>query len=324
MLKKVMDIYTDTIVPMIEPETWHFVIGTPWNFSDIIAHCRSSEIFVHLFTPAYEEDNVTPVWPEKWSVEELDRKRKEIKSEIGFARMYYLDLEKTRGLTLKKEWLGYWPHSELIRYGEEWPVVIGVDYTSTSDPTRQRGDYFALGVGKAIPGGKGIVIYDGVRVKVPKAEAISHVVSWAARYKYLAAIGIEAIITGNEFYNDMLNNAELRAVGVSPLPVRFRKSKGYRFEQELASLFKHKRIYLSDRADCEFINAFKDEWLNWQGDKLEGNYTNDTLDAVYAMVMNDMGKAFATPIGKQQYDVTNPMYPSSEKEECMWDGFGRN
>lgn len=303
--KKAIDIFTDTIMPMVDqPDVWYILIGTPWTFNDVIAISKGGKYVKHIYTPLHDKSG-NNAWPEKWTPEFIEKQKERIKTPIGWARMIELDLEKTKGLTLKMDWLHFWPHEELLKFGQEWPTLLGFDFTSTEDPARQVGDYFAGAVAKAIPGGKGIIIFDGIRLKLPKAEAEDHVIALLGLYPKTVSLGIEAIITGNMFYQDMLNNSQLRALGIAPFPVRFNKSKGVRFEEELAPLFKQGRIYLSDRADNEFLDAFVDEWLNWRGDKLEKDYTNDTLDAVYAMIKPPQAQYFVTPIGKSNYVEDN-------------------
>lgn len=319
-LKTVKDIYRGTIIPVIEPETWHMVVGTPWIDSDLLAYVKSTGAYKHIFTPACELEGdklVNAVW-EKWNIEELEARRKEV-GEVEFARMYLLDLEKTKGLILKKVWLKYWPHREI---NGDWTVILGVDYTSTEDPLRERGDYFALAVARVIPGGRGLVIEDGVRAKMSHADAESKVVSWGSRYPTLMGIYVEAIISGNVFYQDLLNNAEIRASGLPIMPVRFNKSKGVRFEKIVAPLFERSRLYLSD-AETPFLNAFKDEWLHWQGERLSKMYNDDTLDAVYAIIESDIGQSFVSPLVRKEAAITNPVFKPPKKENPIGAGFRR-
>lgn len=311
-LNKTLSIYTGTIIPMIEPTTVHVVIGTPWTFSDVIAHCRGSEAYIKIHTPVYQPDG-SPTWPEKWDRETIEKRRKEVSNEIEMARMYYLDLEKTKGLTLKRDWLEpFWPHAEI---NDDWPLYIGVDFTSTEDPLKRSGDYFALAVGRVIPGGKGVVIEDGIRTRVSQAEAEDTVAAWAARYPTLQAVGIEAIITGKMFYNSLLNNAELRAANTILIPLsggEFQKSKGYRYEKLMAPMFQRNRMYLTDNAENQFIKHFVDEWMNWQGDRLEKMHHNDTLDAVFNVMK--VAEAFVMPIGAHQRKNTNPFFGGEKKK----------
>lgn len=318
-LSTVKTIYKGTILPMVEPETWHMVVGTPWTDSDLIAYVKSTGVYKHVFTPACEMDGdelVNATWG-KWDLERLERRRKEV-GEVEFARMYLLDLEKTKGLILKKVWLKFWPHREI---NGDWPVIIGVDYTSTEDPLRERGDYFALAVARVIPGGRGLVIEDGVRAKMSHADAESKVVSWGSRYPTLMGIYVEAIISGNVFYQDLLKNAEIRASGLPIMPVRFNKSKGVRFEKIVAPLFERSRLYLSD-AENPFVNAFKDEWLHWQGERLSKMYNDDTLDAVYAIIESDIGQSFVSPLVRKEAALTNPVFAPPKKKNPIF-GFRR-
>ncbi len=322
--KKVKNIYKGTILPMLEPETWHMVAGTPWNDSDLIAYVKSTGVYRHVFTPACEIDKdgklINLTWPSKWDIKRLERKRKEV-GEIEFARMYLLDLDKTKGLVLSREALKYWPHTELKKFAVNWPVIIGIDYTSTADPLKEKGDYFALAVGRVIPGGQGIVITDGARVKLSQAEAEQLVVSWGLKYPTLMGIYVEAVFSGNEFYNHLLNNAEIRKSGLPILPVRVRGKKGKRYEKEILPLFERSRLYLSDEEN-PFLNAFKDEWLHWGGDRLADLYTDDTLDAVYCIVGSEIGQSFVSPLVRNQAKITNPTWDTQKKPNPMR-GFGR-
>jgi len=319
-LKTVKDIFKGTIIPVIEPEAWHVVSGTPWTDSDLIAYIKSTGTYKHVFTAACEtkgDEIVNATW-DKWNIKLLEDKRKKV-GEVEFARMYLLDLEKTKGLILKKEYLKYWPHKEI---NGDWPVILGVDYTSTEDPLRERGDYFALAVGRVIPGGRGIVIEDGVRAKMSQADAESKVVAEGANYPTLHGIYVEAIIQGDTFYKNLLNNAEIRAMGLPVLPVRFNKSKGFRFEKVLAPLFQRSRLYLSD-AENAFVNAFKDEWLHWQGERLSKMYNDDTLDAVYAIIESDIGQSFVSPLVRKEAALTNPIFHKPKEENPIGKGFRR-
>ena len=222
--------------------------------------------------------------------------------------MYLLDLSKTKGLVLKKEWLQYWPHKGI---NMDWPVYIGVDFTSTEDPLKEKGDYCVLLVAREIPGGKGIVLTDGFRAKVSQAEAEDKVISWILRYPTLRVVGIESIITGQMFYEDLLKNAILKESGANIQPVRFNVRKGIRYEKTLAPLFQRGRVYISD-AEIEVLNHFADEWINWQGDKLADLYHDDCLDAAYALI--DKAGFAVTPIGKEKKKITNPFYNQGKKK----------
>lgn len=302
-LRKVKQIITGTIMPAANRAKQRFYIGTPWNEADALHYLLQTGEFKHVKVPVYKKDG-TPTWPEGMGEEKIQKERR-LAGEIEFARMYLLDLSKTKGLTLKKEWLRYWPHKEI---NQDWPVIMGVDFTSTEDPRKEKGDYFAQAHLRVIPGGKGVVIEGGVRERLSQAEAEGTVAAWANTFPTLLIIGVESIITGQIFYNNLLANAELRATGAIVEPVRFNKSKGYRFEKEMAPLFQKGRVYISDAED-PFLTQFVDEWMNWQGDALEAVYNNDCLDAVYAALK--VGEAWVSPMVTQNRKITNPYFKTS-------------
>ncbi|MCB2179460.1 hypothetical protein KQH61_06015 [bacterium] len=320
-LNRIEQIYNGTILPMKEPETIHFLIGTPWREDDIIAKKKRSNKYLHIFTPIALPDG-TPVWPEKYDKKAIEDKREELDDDVQFELMYMLNINVLQGLVLKRTSLRWYDYQKIVEYGNDWVVLIGVDYTSTEDPTRRNVDYFALAVGKMMPGNIGVVVVDGIRMRLDQAEAEGMVVQWCAKYPFLQELGIEAIITGKEFHNMMLTNMALVRSGIVPTALRggiFQKSKGYRFEKILQPAFKKAQIYLSDiykRPEApveehtkDFFEAFEDEWAHWQGDKGEKLYHNDTIDAIFNVYwMASQYFDLAAMEDEDRRRATNPMY----------------
>ena len=302
-LLKVKKILTDTIFQAANQAKITIYIGTPWNENDALHYCLQTGEFRHVKIPLLD-DKGESVWPAMFDAAKIAKIRAKA-GEIGFARMYLLDLSKTKGLTLKREWIGFFDNTAIK---ENWPTYIGVDYTSTEDPRRDTVDYFALGVGKVIPGTGKVVIEDGVRVRLTQADAEMTVVNWALQYPFLAELGIEAVFSGNEFHKIMLRG-DLLKHGIAPTPLRggpFGKSKGYRYEYIMGPAFQRKQVLLSDK-ESPFLTAFVDEWMNWQGDAMEKMYTNDTLDAVFNILWMAM-PYLATKNAQAAEQATNPMY----------------
>jgi hypothetical protein len=312
--RRVETLLNGTIFPAANMSKIQVVIGTPWNENDAIHQCLSTGEFEHMKIPVYTQEN--PTWPEMFPEEKIQKERRTI-GEIEFARMYLLDLSKTKGLTLKEDWLRYFPNEDI---NPDWPIFMGVDFTSTEDPRKRSGDYFCIAVGALVPGKSQLILIDGLRERVSKLEAEEAIVSWSARYPTLRRVGVEAIITGQMFYLDLLNNAELRAAGIYPKPVRFNKSKGHRFEKEMAPMFQSGRMMVSD-SHLAFLKHFKDEWMNWQGDALEDMYHNDTLDAVYSLMRAAEGHI--NPIRASKRNVTNSMYKNKRHKPSKWFDAGR-
>ena len=101
-LNKLFAIYKGTILPMIEPETFHALIGTPWNDYDIIADRKKNKMYIKLYTPIVTNIPVLgdvrdgkvmegkpwegdPVWPEKWGPKEIrDKYETNVIIDIGW------------------------------------------------------------------------------------------------------------------------------------------------------------------------------------------------------------------------------------------------
>jgi hypothetical protein len=212
-----------------------------------------------------------PTWPERFPLEEIKKLRKTT-GEVEFARMFLLDLAAASGVYLRRAWLGKYPHEKV---DNSWPVIMGVDYASTADKLVDgRRDYFAVAIGRALPGGSGIVLVDGYRGHVSQGEAEATLKKLAGAYPNTQLIGVEAVGKGEEFFHLMLR--------ISRLPVRAvrpgRESKGERFERGMAPLFEFHRAWVVD-VDTAFTQAFEEEWVRWP----HGEH-DDTLDAVYWML----------------------------------------
>lgn len=292
-LSAVKQFYTDTLSFCTMKGTWELWNYTPWVVNDTYAYAESTGRYIvsetPVMRPAEENDEGAQFWepeadipysgrwwklywPEAWDFKRIADKYR-IAGQIGFARMMLLDLEATKGINLKAEWLHSYPASEI---NPSWPVFFGIDYASTADKLKDKErDYFALAIVRAIPGG-GLVLVDGYRGHISKGEALDLVISYWALYPTLQRIGVENIGKGEEFYNDLVlaNDATGRVPPLMPI-THGRRSKGERFEQWLGPRFQMSRIWIADRPTA-FLNEFKNEWLLWPNAAHD-----DCLDGVY-------------------------------------------
>jgi len=304
-MSTVRKILTGTIFPTMTPDTWSIFIGTPWVENDCLHYALSTGEFEHMKTPVYRvvDGEVVYTWPEKFDEKEVSRQRNKA-GEIEFARMFLLDLEAAKGVNLRSEWLHSYPAKEI---DPSWPVIFGIDYASTADKLKDKDrDYFAMAIGRAIPGG-GLVVVDGVRRHLSKGEALDLVVSYWAVYPTLKRIGVENIGKGEEYYNDLLLTKDLNGRVPPLMPISHgRRSKGERFEKWLAPRFQAARIWISD-ADTPFLSEFRNEWLRWP----LGEH-DDCLDAVYMMAAAGEGfmpgKAERTVSGDEKKEHDNALF----------------
>ena len=240
---------------------------------------------------------------------DIIEEHKRLAGDIEYARMYLLDLTAVEGQDLKREWLHTYPMDKI---GDDWPVVMAVDYASTADKLKdKKRDYFALAVGRAMPGGSGIVLVDGYRGHVSQGEAQQRLEAFHRQYPTTQVIGVESIGKGEEFFYLLLRTSALPIV---PLHTG-KHNKGYRFQNGMAPLFQYNRAWLADITH-PFIEKFKEEWVRYP----LGEH-DDTLDAVYWMLyvgMPHMAKAPTT----EKHDPLS-YYTEKKKEPSPMLGFGR-
>ena len=276
-------------------------IGTPWTHNDTMMYLLSTGLYDEAKTPILrkdKDDDEVPTWVEGYPMERIEERRIEW-GELQFARMGLLDLEAASGIHLKREWLHEFPEEDVQ---ESWETVFGVDYASTADMWESKGkerDYFTIAVGKVIPGGAGVVLTGGFRGRVSQGEAEKELVSMAGFEPRLREIGVERDGKGEEFVHLLIRT--------TPLPINTEcytrgKSKGWRFETQMAPIFQYGRAKIST-ADNPFLKHFREEWIRFP----QGAY-DDTLDAVFWMLFVARGDLmeFHKP---EDLSPINPMYP---------------
>lgn len=288
-LEAIKDRFVADVFPTIIPKkTFVSYAYTPWVEHDAYALAEKTGQYNRVVTPAYEElpdhvqgvhyegefltiKNARMTWPEVYSPEELEIKLTE-SGEKDYARMYLLDLERAKGLFLKREWLGEYL-AELIL--STYPVVMGVDYASVKDKRNPDDfNYFSVSIGVLLPSG-GVVLVDGVRKKVGQAEAEVLLMGLAGTW-HPRMIGIEDEGSGAEFIKILRRNTNLP---IMPFGTRGR-GKAVRFETEMAPVFQFGRAHISS-AHNPFIELFISAWVSW--DRTEST-PDDELDSTYYML----------------------------------------
>jgi len=257
-------------------------IGTPWTYNDVLSYVAATGEFGVMKTPVYvdaEEGDagavyyeemgqwVTLTWPEVFDLEEIEKARKR-SGTLEFARMFLLNLDAAKGINLKPEWLHEYPVEDIKN---DWPVYVGIDFASTRDKLKdKKRDYFAMAWVRVIPGG-GVIVQDGYMEKMSQGEAEQKSKAICESFLTLQGVAIETAGKGELFHNAMLLNTVLPVVGDTGQ----NKSKGQKFEIEMAPHFEFGRVWISN-ADTPFLKAFRAQWLLWPNAPHD-----DALDAVY-------------------------------------------
>lgn len=306
-MKVVKETVVNDIFPTIVPgKTIVTLACTPWVEDDVYAMFESTGQYKKHMTPAYrvvskkeeetidlgnglaqvveyEGEKVLMAWPEVFTPRELDIKRAESDA-LGmadFARMYQLDLEKAKGIHLKREWITDYSVDKIEKH---WPIIFGVDYASATDQRREgRTDYFSVSIGTKIPWG-GIILIDGFLEILTQGEADLKLRTLADIWKP-QVIGMEAIGSGREFATIMQRTSKLPIVSYHAS-----KSKSIKFETEMAPVFQFNKAYVSGHY-TPFILAFIKSWTNWDG---SGRTIDDPLDSTYWMMRTAVGSLMPT------------------------------
>jgi len=125
--EKVETWWYKTLVPCCEPEGRIYVLGTRYHHLDLYGHLiRNEYADKHQVIRAINPDGTTP-WPEKFSLEWLEERRKQAGS-IIFNAQYQNDTSLMKGHIFKEEWFRFYatePDWDSLRF------FIGCDPAAT-------------------------------------------------------------------------------------------------------------------------------------------------------------------------------------------------
>jgi predicted phage terminase large subunit-like protein len=144
-----------TLQPCLEPHGKLFIIGTRYHYLDLYGHLIKNEFRdSHQIIRAIAPDGSTP-WPEKFSLEWLEERRKQAGSAI-FNAQYQNDTELMKGDIFKDEWFRFYDTEP------DWNSMsffIGCDPAATSRDTllqrnKAESDWWTIVIGarKGRPG----------------------------------------------------------------------------------------------------------------------------------------------------------------------------
>lgn len=137
-----------TLLPCLEPEGRIFVIGTRYHHLDLYGHLiRSEYAEKHQIIRAIAADGTTP-WPEKFSLEWLEERRRQAGS-IIFNAQYQNDTSLMKGHIFREEWFRFY---DVEPDWSRMSFVIGCDPAATKreallSPRKATTDWWTIVVG---------------------------------------------------------------------------------------------------------------------------------------------------------------------------------
>jgi hypothetical protein len=84
----VKEVFYNVWVNILEPEGRLWVVGTPWHRDDLLHMLLDNKVYTKILDRI--DDELTPIWPEKWSKEALTIRRDEIGTR-AFARAFKME-----------------------------------------------------------------------------------------------------------------------------------------------------------------------------------------------------------------------------------------
>lgn len=103
--KRIKEYFRDNLMNLLEPDGRCWNLFTPWHADDLNNELKQNPEFAH-FRRAVSDD-LEPVWPERWSRERLEERRREIGS-ISFARGYRLTPLAVESSLIHADWIRLW------------------------------------------------------------------------------------------------------------------------------------------------------------------------------------------------------------------------
>lgn len=342
-MQEIVDIIEKNIAPTWTRPEGHPTLGvacTLWNENDGYHALLRTGLFKHVKTPIFVyaeyqyiqvgDEKVHPHWIDKHPVEKDLYGRdiialwypayggnviRELQKQqpVYFGLMYLCDLSSAKGKVLKAEWLHEFP---MERIRPTFPIYFGIDFASTEDKLKDKDrDYFALAVLAGIPWG-GAVLIDGFVEHLAFYEAVERVIAFADKYPTLVSVGVEKFGAGEKFWTTLVYNSKLPVI---PFPAQGApiRSKGQRYQKELAPMFFDSRLWIADVKN-KFINTFVEEWVSWDGGKTATGH-DDCLDGVYVAAGVAIGHLM--PVPKQEELPVNHVLKTTLKS--AWSKLGR-
>ena len=311
--QKVEDWIEKVLLPTLTPHGEIVFVGTPWSYNDYWSRLEGKSIesggsYVVLKYPAVKNyDPDLPVsewdvqWPEVWSGERLEERRREMGS-VKWSCLYLLDPSGFEGTLFKGEWLTFFNPDIFDDSGftHGFEYYVGVDPNVSDNPDsdrlgivtvafdRPRGDMYVLDMyAEAVDFPTQIrkIVEYGSRDRVP----------FIPRAVSIRKVGIEA---------NTWQQAVSKAAYVRGLPVQEIKQKQTKVERILGLQphFENGRIRFPDpdKIRVNWWDKFEAEYLSYP----KGRYKDlmDALELAFttADVVSDASGpnfAFGPPLG---------------------------
>ena len=125
------EIFFGVISPAVKPTGQLIVVGTPVKFGDLFDALAKNSRYVHARFPAIDSDGKA-LWSDRYSLERLEERKKELQHYWLFAREYLLQRIDPEGAPFKSNWFKYYdePPKKMVTLMSVDPAITYQgDYT---------------------------------------------------------------------------------------------------------------------------------------------------------------------------------------------------
>ena len=270
------------------PETEVVFISNAWLPNDINEQKRQTGEYLYMKTAAIQPDG-TATWPERISLEYLEKRRKDI-GDARFAQLYMCDASQMQNRTFT--YVDY--PKDLLK--ETFAVHGGIDFAAhmTGQSKTRHQSHFAEAYIMDHPDGFNVV-YDGVLKQCNQTEAERIIVASQERFPVWMGANFELDGKGETFYEAvMTSNPGLRLTGVKTGGIK----KEMRWEDFLQPLFADYSLRVAT-GESYFLRMLR-ELLEYYPNVGRGHPGRDAMDAVFWAMRFKLMKRKGNLIMKQK------------------------
>lgn len=248
------------VMPALKPNGQIVVVGTPIDFTDLLADIEGNKSFKTYYFPAIKEDG-SLLWEDRYNKDRLDDRRKTIGSWL-FAREYLLKRVSSDTAPLKIEHLKF----------EEPDSKVNLDYYLAIDPaisTEETADHSAIVVG-GIDKANNLYLAETIKARLEPSALIKEIFRLYDKWKPVE-VGLETVSFQKVLKMWMV--AEMERLGIW-LPIKELKTSGRTKQMRIMGLqprMEGRKLFIKNTM-TEFISEV-------ERFRLEVDGSDDLLDA---------------------------------------------
>lgn len=182
--------FKSAVIPTINPDGQAILVGNPVHDGDVMERAEQEKIWPVYKFPAIK--NGKPLWPERWSLEALDLRRKEMAGQgmgdYAFAKEYLLERIDMGNAFFKRDWL-----KKYDVLPERMSKIMSVDPAISA-----QGDYTAIVVTGTSEDNRTYLL-DRANMRTDNIQAIIDEIfrlamTWGVDFVILETIGFQRLL----------------------------------------------------------------------------------------------------------------------------------